>query len=431
MISQMIASAEGRSLLVRADAADFLHGALDAEAEPGGWVRPLRFLPPQVRALGSCQAWHPGLYRQMARTAAGVSIEFETNASRVALELVPDEEPVVTCRLRERIFAPAESFDGVACEVDGRGGEPGWGEVLAVSIDGTGEDAGPLPQGARLVSFVLDGAGEAPGAVQVLPGFGATHHVRIWLPCLRGVRVRGLWGDGTAFTPVDPRPSLLAIGDGPTQGMACGNPALAWPTRLSERLGFDLVNQGIHRQVFQSGMLSGLGAVNGIAGVVVALGAAAVVGERCGKCNIAALEHNPHCLRAINAHWGVESQRLPRPGLTLVESHRAVHLRGARAAGAGVDGQRIGARTGDIDLHPPHVVPCGEQRSRQLDAPSAGGAARAHAVARHIATVAAVRERVASDGLERGGEAVVATVANEFAGIEMLIVGPPGKAVAG
>ncbi len=274
MISQMIASAEGRSLLVRADAADFLHGALDAEAEPGGWVRPLRFLPPQVRALGSCQAWHPGLYRQMARTAAGVSIEFETNASRVALELVPDEEPVVTCRLRERIFAPAESFDGVACEVDGRGGEPGWGEVLAVSIDGTGEDAGPLPQGARLVSFVLDGAGEAPGAVQVLPGFGATHHVRIWLPCLRGVRVRGLWGDGTAFTPVDPRPSLLAIGDGPTQGMACGNPALAWPTRLSERLGFDLVNQGIHRQVFQSGMLSGLGAVNGIAGVVVALGAA-------------------------------------------------------------------------------------------------------------------------------------------------------------
>lgn len=274
MISQMIASAEGRSLLVRADAADFLHGALDAEAEPGGWVRPLRFLPPQVRALGSCQAWHPGLYRQMARTAAGVSIEFETNASRVALELVPDEEPVVTCRLRERIFAPAESFDGVACEVDGRGGEPGWGEVLAVSIDGTGEDAGPLSQGARLVSFVLDGAGEAPGAVQVLPGFGATHHVRIWLPCLRGVRVRGLWGDGTAFTPVDPRPSLLAIGDGPTQGMACGNPALAWPTRLSERLGFDLVNQGIHRQVFQSGMLSGLGAVNGIAGVVVALGAA-------------------------------------------------------------------------------------------------------------------------------------------------------------
>lgn len=274
MISQMIASAEGRSLLVRADAADFLHGALDAEAEPGGWVRPLRFLPPQVRALGSCQAWHPGLYRQMARTAAGVSIEFETNASRVALELVPDEEPVVTCRLRERIFAPAESFDGVACEVDGRGGEPGWGEVLAVSIDGTGEDAGPLPQGARLVSFVLDGAGEAPGAVQVLPGFGATHHVRIWLPCLRGVRVRGLWGDGTAFTPVDPRPSLLAIGDGPTQGMACGNPALARPTRLSERLGFDLVNQGIHRQVFQSGMLSGLGAVNGIAGVVVALGAA-------------------------------------------------------------------------------------------------------------------------------------------------------------
>lgn len=83
MISQMIASAEGRSLLVRADAADFLHGALDAEAEPGGWVRPLRFLPPQVRALGSCQAWHPGLYRQMARTAAGVSLSKDSGGINV------------------------------------------------------------------------------------------------------------------------------------------------------------------------------------------------------------------------------------------------------------------------------------------------------------------------------------------------------------
>ncbi|MEE1044681.1 MAG: hypothetical protein U0L51_04225 [Olegusella sp.] len=274
MISRMIATAEGRSLLTRADAAGFLHGHLDREDGPYGWVRPLRLLPTQLRAIGSCQAWHPGLYRRMATATAGVSLEFETNASEVALEIAPDEEPAATRRLRERVFAPAETFDGVACEVDGRVREPGWGEGLAISVDAAGEDAGPLPPGARLVPFALDDPAATPGAPQMLPGFGPTHRVRIWLPCLRGVRVRGLWGDGTAFTPVDPRPSLLAIGDGPTQGMACGNPALAWPTRLSERLGFDLVNQGIHRQVFQSGMLSGLGAVNGIAGVVVALGAA-------------------------------------------------------------------------------------------------------------------------------------------------------------
>ena len=274
MISRMIATAEGRSLLTRADAAGFLHGHLDREDGPYGWVRPLRLLPTQLRAIGSCQAWHPGLYRRMATATAGVSLEFETNASEVALEIAPDEEPAATRRLRERVFAPAETFDGVACEVDGRVREPGWGEGLAISVDAAGEDAGPLPPGARLVPFALDDPAATPGAPQMLPGFGPTHRVRIWLPCLRGVRVRALWGDGSGFAAVPARPSLLVLGDGPAQGMACGNPALAWPSRLSGRLGLDLINQAIHDQVFQPGMLSGLGSVGGIEAIVVALGAA-------------------------------------------------------------------------------------------------------------------------------------------------------------
>lgn len=274
MISDLVANAEGRSLLTRAEAADFLQGALDRETDPYGWVRPLRFLPAQLRALGSCQAWHPGLYRQMARATAGISLEFETNASQIALEIIADEEPVVTRRLRERVFAHAETFDAPTCEVDGRILEPGWGDGLAVSVDARGEDAGPLSPGARLVSLVLDGSEATAGSVQMLPGFGPTHRVRIWLPCLRGVRLRGLWGDGTGFAPVGDRPSLLVIGDGPAQGMACGNPALAWPARLSEGLGLGLDNQSIHGQVFQPGMLSGLRAAGEVAGIIVALGAA-------------------------------------------------------------------------------------------------------------------------------------------------------------
>ena len=86
-------------------AADLLHGALDVVDAGGGWVRPSRFSAPQLRALGSVRAWHPGLYRQMAACTAGVTMEFETDASVVTLELRPgekDPQPATPPRGRAR-----------------------------------------------------------------------------------------------------------------------------------------------------------------------------------------------------------------------------------------------------------------------------------------------------------------------------------------
>ena len=71
---------QARERLVSAPAAGFLHGEVGATERYHRWVRPLRFSDEQIRALGSVQAWHPGLYRQMARTTAGICIEFETDA---------------------------------------------------------------------------------------------------------------------------------------------------------------------------------------------------------------------------------------------------------------------------------------------------------------------------------------------------------------
>ncbi len=301
-LQRMIADADGRSLLVRAEAKPFVRGAVTCEDTRGDWVRPVRFAPRQVRSLGSCQAWHPGLYRQMARATAGVSLVFSTNASQIALEVAIDDEPTVARDLRMRVegsraegtraegsrakgsreasggVAPGRSaFDGIACEVDGQHLAPSWGEELTVSLDADGADLGKLPAGARLVSFVLDDPATAPGGgVQMLPGFGPTRRVRLWLPCLRGVRVRALWGDGTGFDAVPERPVLLVLGDGPAQGLACGDPSFAWPAQLASRLGCDLINQSLHRQVFQPGMLAGIGAIGDVAdvaGVVVSLGA--------------------------------------------------------------------------------------------------------------------------------------------------------------
>ena len=74
-------------LEMSAGASGFLHGALGFTTDKDGWVRPSRFAPEQLRAVGSVRAWHPGLYRQLAVATAGVCLEMETDATRLALEV--------------------------------------------------------------------------------------------------------------------------------------------------------------------------------------------------------------------------------------------------------------------------------------------------------------------------------------------------------
>ena len=58
-----------------------LRGIVGSTTDADGWTRPLRFTPGQLKALGSCREWHPGLYRQLAACTAGVSLQFETDSS--------------------------------------------------------------------------------------------------------------------------------------------------------------------------------------------------------------------------------------------------------------------------------------------------------------------------------------------------------------
>lgn len=249
-----------RQELTRVPAAGLVHGVVSMVEQDYRWMRPLRFVEEQMRALGSVQAWHPGLYRQMARTSAGICVEFDTDAREVALEVRLDAEPrgtrevlAVVDRAQGTLPRP---HDGVSADVDGR-------HLPCV-----------MPaDGVELVSFSLvSGDPEEALGLIALPGLARTRRVRIWLPCLRGCVIRDVYCDGTFIRPVAHRKVLLALGDSITQGFVADDPAFAWPSLLAQRLGLDVVNQGVGGQVFQPGSLLGLAGVVDVARIVVAFG---------------------------------------------------------------------------------------------------------------------------------------------------------------
>ncbi len=245
---------------VTAAARDLLQGAVCAQAEKDGWVRPLRFTEEQLKALGSCRAWHPGLYHQMALCTAGVCLAFETDSSWVDLEVSFDRLPRGSASVirdaqhyegRER-----QLYDGVSAEVDGA--------RLKVRE----------PDETDVARFVLDNAqGAADLGMQRLFAVEAqAHTVKIWLPCLRGCTVRSVCGDGTYIRPVAPKGALLVLGDSISQGFISLDPGLAWPSLVAQRLKLELVNQGVGGQVFQPGSLVGLKDAVAPAKIVVELG---------------------------------------------------------------------------------------------------------------------------------------------------------------
>ena len=241
-------------------AAELVHGALGCEADDDGWVRPQRFCPEQLRALGSCRAWHPGLYRQLAACTAGVSLWFETDATCVEVEVRPDEPP----RGARAVLEDVVRHEGA-----------GQGPLDCVSADVDERHLAPLePDGRGVVSLRLDDDAHASGAVRLpLPGLGEPHRVRVWLPCLSPCAVRDVRCDGTYLRPVPARPVLLVLGDSIAQGFVARDPARCWAALLSEHLGLDLLNQGVGGQVFQPGSLAGLSGAQDVAAIVVEFGA--------------------------------------------------------------------------------------------------------------------------------------------------------------
>lgn len=259
-LRETIAHDQMRRQLVSAPAADLLHGAVNVIEQDFRWVRPLRFADEQLRALGSCQAWHPGLFKLMARATSGITVEFETDAREVALEVRVDEEPRATqAVLQEAARAGKDGpqeYDGISVDVDKRHvwcGMPQSGDQLVV-VQLDGED----PEDAL--------------GLQPLPGMARTRRVRIWLPALRGCLLREVLCDGTFVRPLAARKQLLVLGDSIVQGFVAGDPACTWPALLAAKLNLDLVNQGIAGQVFQPGSLRGLVGLVNPQRIVVAFG---------------------------------------------------------------------------------------------------------------------------------------------------------------
>jgi lysophospholipase L1-like esterase len=211
--------------------------------------------------LGSCQAWHPGLFRQMARTTAGICVEFTTDAREVAIEVRVDEEPSGTRRV----------LDGLRMEE--ASGSVRWYDQFSVDVDGRHEALGMPEGGERLVTCKLASHDPAEKiGLQPLPGLERERHVRIWLPVLRGCALRDVWALGSQVHAVPARRQLLVLGDSVAQGFVAQDPAHTWPVLLADRLHLDVLNQGIGGQVFQPGLIAGLEGAADPAHIVVALG---------------------------------------------------------------------------------------------------------------------------------------------------------------
>ena len=243
-------AAEARSWLTVVPAVDYLRGALDVAELPNGWQRPVRVQESVLRALTSCEANHPGLFRQMASATSGMCLRLATDASELAVAVRLDREPRGTADVLEACerVGGRRPYDGVSCWVDGRRLGCQTPRLPQRALPWLG-DVG----GMGIACFDLRDPKSEPGeGVMALPGLGKRHEVCIWLPCLRGCDLRELWLDGTYVEALPARPSLLVLGDSIGQGFCADDPAGTWPALLAERLGLDLLNQSIGGQVLQA-----------------------------------------------------------------------------------------------------------------------------------------------------------------------------------
>lgn len=269
-------------------ARDLLRGCVAVDELPYGWVRPWRFTTGQRRALSSCLAWYPGIFRQMATTTAGVRLEFETDATELFIEVRTDREPRATRNVLKGMKREAGdarlAHDGFSFDVNGehRDGVVPLGPVVGSYAAAVGA-AGHGDEWSAGITLEL-GERKRLGNLVELPGFGSPHRVRVWLPALRGCELGRVAGNGTFVRPVPDADagSLLVLGDSVAQGFTTGDPALAWPSLIARELGLSLVNQSVGAQVFQESSVAPLSdCVAAPKLVIVALGA----NYRYGRCN--------------------------------------------------------------------------------------------------------------------------------------------------
>lgn len=237
-------------LALRVGASRLLSGAVCTSDAGEGWLRPARLTSAQMRAIGSCQAWHPGYFKPLARCTSGICLEFVTDSAHVEVEVRMEPSPRGTLAVLSDVH---EHGPGLSGPLDGVG----------VQVDGASLPLA-LPDERGVVRIDLEGAASAAcheeGVVR-LPGMGEVHRVRVWLPCLTTALVRDVMGDGTFLSPAHEgaeRGTLLVLGDSLAQGYVCVDPARCWCAQLADMMGLELLNQGIGGQVCQPGSLMDL-----------------------------------------------------------------------------------------------------------------------------------------------------------------------------
>lgn len=280
---------------IEVSAQTLLHGVVASTQLSKGWIHPWRVTTSQYRQLGSCRAWHPGLYRQMARTSAGIFLEFDTDSSELVLEVALDEVPEGSQAMLDIAETLRASYPhDVVCGEDVRykntsqknvaiTTNPAFEELdahsclyegLSIDIDDRHlSHIFPDPTSNTISIYCDDPATRPLQDMVQLPGFGGEHHVRIWLPSLRSARVRNLWGNGSYIRPRKQRPCVLVLGDSISQGFITGCSACTWSEVMASLLNVDVVNQAIGGAVFQSGLILGLSASVSPSAIIVALGA--------------------------------------------------------------------------------------------------------------------------------------------------------------
>ena len=265
-------ASEARGWLVSDHAARFLTGTQETEELEDGWVRPWRFSSVERQALSSCLAWHPGRYRQLAATTAGVCLRMVTDASEVAFSVRPDGLSSAA-RMALRVCGTElgqrqEMGPTFAAASDGEPLTVEYGVPHTRALEWLGG-----AEGTRLVSVSLDDE-VGPGGIKtmVLPGLGVRRELEVWLPFERGCILRDVWCDGTYLEPLPPRERLVVLGDDMAQGFGAPDAAHTWPALLAQSLGLELANLSLAGQVFQPSMLVDLD-LGGVRHVVVSLGA--------------------------------------------------------------------------------------------------------------------------------------------------------------
>ncbi|MER7691992.1 GDSL-type esterase/lipase family protein [Streptomyces sp. NPDC097610] len=180
--------------MIRVQPERFLRGVLPAVS----WAESGSRLP-----VAACAKLTADTVRA-ARVPAGLHLAFTGPASAVEL----------TVSVGERTTVPAPTLP----------------EALVVRVPGSPSRRVPLPADGAVVRIAL-------------PERDPDDVVRVYLPECAEVAVVGLAGDRRP-EPAPRGPLWVVYGDSITQGWSVTEPGLAWPSRVADTLGLDLVNLG-------------------------------------------------------------------------------------------------------------------------------------------------------------------------------------------